>query len=120
MYTFLFVPRLSLTVFYSSSSFHSGRFSLSCFLKVQKVNKQVWIALGSITIIGVSAIPVFGSNTRPGHEMFSSEKPEAIREAQEAKRQEYRRLIKEQREAREKEFATPSTATSTTEGGKSS
>jgi hypothetical protein len=41
---------------------------------------------------------VFKKDERPGHDLFSSEKPEAIREAQEAQRQEYRRLIKEQRQ----------------------
>ena len=66
------------------------------------MNKQVWIAAGSLTIIGVNAIPVFGSSTRPGHEIFSSDKPEAIVKAQEEKRQEYRRLIWEQKEQRER------------------
>eukprot|EP00980_Cylindrotheca_fusiformis_P016704 scaffold5024_cov136-Cylindrotheca_fusiformis.AAC.33 len=71
--------------------------------RLRNVNQQVWIALGSITIIGASAYPVFFKETRPGHEIFSSEKPEAIREAQEARREEYRRLIKEQRKKLDEE-----------------
>lgn len=67
-------------------------------ITVRNVNQQVWIALGSISIIGVSAYPVFFKETRPGHEIFSSEKPEVIREAQESRRKEQRRQIKEQRE----------------------
>ena len=70
--------------------------------QVHKVHPQVWIALGSISIIGVCAIPVFSKDERPGHDLFSSEKPEVIREAQEAKRQEYRKLIQEQRALRKK------------------
>ena len=65
--------------------------------------KQLYIGIASVGIIGLCAYPVFGSNTRPGHELFSSEKPEAIRESQEAKRKEYRRLIKEQRDQMDKE-----------------
>mmetsp|Transcript_9631 Transcript_9631/g.26207 ORF Transcript_9631/g.26207 Transcript_9631/m.26207 type:complete len:88 (-) Transcript_9631:169-432(-) len=64
---------------------------------VSKVPQQVWVAVGSISLIGACAYPVYSINTRPGHDLFSSEKPEAIREAQEAKRKEYRRLIKERR-----------------------
>ena len=74
---------------------------------MRKVNQQVWVALGSTLIIGACAYPVFGREQRPGHDLFSSEKPEAIRESQEAKRQEYRRLIKEQRkeiQAEQEEF----------------
>jgi hypothetical protein len=58
--------------------------------------------LGSISIIGVCAVPVFSKDERPGHDLFSSEKPEIVREVQEAKRQEYRKLIQEQRELRKK------------------
>ena len=64
---------------------------------VQKVNKQVWIALGSTIIIGASAYPVFSKDVRPGHELFSSEKPEAILVAQESKRKEYRKQLEERR-----------------------
>ena len=69
---------------------------------VRQVHPQVWIALGSVSIIGVCAVPVFSKDERPGHDLFSSEKPEIIREVQEAKRQEYRKLIQEQREQRKK------------------
>jgi hypothetical protein len=63
------------------------------------VPQQAWVAFGSISVIGVCAYPVyFQADTRPGHDLFSSDKPEAIRESQDAKRKEYRRLIKEQRE----------------------
>lgn len=65
--------------------------------------QQAWVAVGSITLIGLCAIPVFRFNTRPGHDLFSSEKPEAIREAQESRRKEYRRLIEEQRRQQKQE-----------------
>jgi len=65
--------------------------------KLQKVNRQVWIGLGSTLIIAGSAYPVFSKDVRPGHELFSSEKPEAILVAQEAKRKEYRRQLEERR-----------------------
>eukprot|EP00934_Nitzschia_sp_Nitz4_P001214 Nitzschia sp. Nitz4//scaffold96_size78090//21566//21970//NITZ4_005489-RA/size78090-augustus-gene-0.1-mRNA-1//1//CDS//3329560558//1214//frame0 len=68
-----------------------------------KLNQQVWVFLGSTLIIGVCAYPVFSKDQRPGHDLFSSEKPEAIRVAQETKRDEYRRLIKEQRQQQEAE-----------------
>jgi len=64
---------------------------------VQKVNRQVWIGLGSTLIIAASAYPVFSKDVRPGHELFSSEKPEAVLEAQEAKRKDYRKQLKERR-----------------------
>ena len=60
--------------------------------------KQLYIAIASIGLIGLCAYPVFGSSVRPGHELFSSEKPEAIRESEELKRKEYRRLIKQQKQ----------------------
>jgi hypothetical protein len=65
----------------------------------------VWIATTSISIIGISAYPVFFKETKPGHEIFSSEKPEVIRVAQDSKRQEYRKQIKEQRKQLDEEQA---------------
>lgn len=64
---------------------------------LQKVNRQVWIALGSTLIVAASAYPVFSKDVRPGHELFSSEKPEMIIHGQEAKRNEYRKQLKERR-----------------------
>lgn len=67
---------------------------------LQKVNPQVFIALGSTLIIAGSAYPVFSKDIRPGHELFSSEKPEVIlhaQEAQEAKRKEYRKQLIDRR-----------------------
>jgi len=64
---------------------------------VQKVNKQVWIGLGSTLIVVGSAYPVFSKDVRPGHELFSSEKPEAILLAQETKRKDYRKQLEERR-----------------------
>ena len=75
------------------------------FQHLRNVNQQVWIALGSTLLIGASAYPVFFKETRPGHEIFSSEKPEAIRIAQEERRDEYRRRIKEQRQELQKQAA---------------
>lgn len=72
---------------------------------MRKVPQQAWVAIGSISILGSCAYPVYTKNTRPGHEFFSSEKPEAVREAQDAKRKEYRRLVKEQRKQQEEERA---------------
>jgi hypothetical protein len=73
------------------------------FLSVRNVNQQLVIAISSISIIGICAYPVFFKETRPGHEIFSSEKPEVIRIAQESKRDEYRRLIKDQRKQLDEE-----------------
>ena len=70
--------------------------SLRCATVASKVPQQAWVAFGSLGIIAGCAYPVFKTDTRPGHELFSSEKPEAVRESQEARRKEYRRLIKEQ------------------------
>jgi len=64
---------------------------------LQKVNRQVWIGLGSTLIVAGSAYPVFSKDVRPGHELFSSEKPEAILLAQESKRKEYRKELEERR-----------------------
>jgi hypothetical protein len=78
-------------------SFSPSVDALSSPTAVRNVNPQVWVALGSTSLIGLCAYPVFRTDVRPGHDLFSSEKPEVIREAQESKRKEYRRLIKEQR-----------------------
>ena len=56
------------------------------------------VILGGVTIgLAITAYPAFSGKTRPGHDLFSSEKPEAIRESQDAKRKEYRRQILERR-----------------------
>lgn len=65
--------------------------------KLQKVNQQVWIGLGSVLIVGASAYPVFRTDVRPGHELFSSEKPEAVLLAQESHQKKYREQLKERR-----------------------
>jgi len=65
--------------------------------RLQKVNRQVWIGLGSTLIIAGSAYPVFSKDERPGHELFSSEKPEAILMAQEKKQKDYRKQLEERR-----------------------
>jgi len=70
---------------------------------LQKVNKQVWVALGSTIIVAGSAYPVFSKDVRPGHELFSSEKPEAVLVAQEEKRKEYRKQLEERRDELKKE-----------------
>lgn len=64
---------------------------------MQKVNRQVWIGLGSTFIIAASAYPVFRTDVRPGHELFSSEKPEAVILAQEAREKTYRKQLEERR-----------------------
>jgi hypothetical protein len=72
-------------------------FDGNVFSSVQKVNRQVWIGLGSTLIIAGSAYPVFSKDVRPGHELFSSEKPEAILMAQEKKEKDYRKQLEERR-----------------------
>jgi len=75
-------------------------FFLILHREVQKVGQQVWITLGSVVIIAGSAYPVFSKDTKAGHDLFSSEKPQVIlevQEAQEAKRKEYRRQLMERR-----------------------
>lgn len=67
---------------------------------LQKVSRQAWITLGSTIIIAGSAYPVFSKDTKPGHDLFSSDKPQVIleaQEAQEAKRKEYRKQLKKRR-----------------------
>ena len=61
------------------------------------MHPQVLVFLGSTSLLAICAYPVFAKDERAGHDLFSSERPEAIREAQEAQREQYRRLIKEQR-----------------------
>eukprot|EP00536_Pseudo-nitzschia_multiseries_P008939 jgi/Psemu1/21876/gm1.21876_g len=88
---------------------------------LQKVNRQVWIGLGSTFIIAASAYPVFSKDVRPGHELFSSEKPEAIVLAQEAKQKEYRKHLKERRaELKAEQEALRQTLQQQAEGGASS
>ncbi|KAG7357845.1 hypothetical protein IV203_014432 [Nitzschia inconspicua] len=65
--------------------------------RLQGIHPQVWVAIGTFTIIAASAYPVFTKDTREGHDLFSSEKPAAIREAQEAREQEYRRQMLQRR-----------------------
>jgi hypothetical protein len=71
-------------------------FHFLSYTVASKVPQQAWVALVSVGIIAGCAYPVFKTDSRPGHELFSSEKPEAVHESQEARRKEYRRLIKEQ------------------------
>ena len=66
--------------------------------RLSKVHPQVWVALGSTAIIVGAAYPVFSKDEREGHDLFSSEKPAAIREAQEEREKEYRRQLKERRQ----------------------
>lgn len=64
---------------------------------VQKIPRQIWVGIGSVAIIAGSAYPVFSKDVRPGHEYFSSEKPEVVLLAQEAKHKEYTQQLKERR-----------------------
>ncbi|MGK3760234.1 MAG: hypothetical protein ACI8RD_012551 [Bacillariaceae sp.] len=72
-------------------------FNQSIINKVQKIPRQFWVGIGSVAIIAGSAYPVFSKDVRPGHEYFSSEKPEVILLAQEAKHKEYTQQLKERR-----------------------
>ncbi|OEU13422.1 hypothetical protein FRACYDRAFT_218788, partial [Fragilariopsis cylindrus CCMP1102] len=66
-------------------------------LSLQKIPRQIWVGIGSVAIIAGSAYPVFSKDVRPGHEYFSSEKPEVVLLAQEAKHKEYTQQLKERR-----------------------
>jgi hypothetical protein len=97
---------LNISYYVAPSSFSFRRLSDDNYLgkpTVQKVNKQVWIALGSTLIVAGSAYPVFRTDVRPGHELFSSEKPEAVLLAQESQRKEYRKELEERRVELKKE-----------------
>ena len=83
------------------------------------MNKQVWIFLGTAIIVSASAYPVFSTDTRDGHDLFSSEKPEAIRVAQEEKRKEYRRKLKERRQKLAKDKAEAKLLAAETSGSAS-
>ena len=72
-------------------------FSSICNNVVQKIPRQIWVGIGSVAIIAGSAYPVFSKDVRPGHEYFSSEKPEVVLLAQEAKHKEYTQQLKERR-----------------------
>jgi hypothetical protein len=93
--------RFELIVFDSVSYYHvTLRFSpfLSIYNnEVQKIPRQIWVGIGSVAIIAGSAYPVFSKDVRPGHEYFSSEKPEVVLLAQEAKHKEYTQQLKERR-----------------------
>ena len=92
------------------------------FLVVRNVNKQVWVFLGSSVIVGAAAYPVFfsGRDEKLGHDLFSSDKPEAIRESQEAERRQYRKKIKEYRARLAKDQADAAEAEAATGGSSSS
>lgn len=51
------------------------------FVNTPILPESAKVGLGVFTILGICAIPVFGTggNKREGHDPFSSEKPEAIR-----------------------------------------
>jgi hypothetical protein len=67
----------------------------------KQVHPQAWVAIGTVSILAASAYPVFfAKDTREGHDLFSSEKPAAIREAQEALEEEKRQRQMQERNAR--------------------
>jgi hypothetical protein len=45
--------------------------------------ERIKVATGTVLLLTVSGIPIFMKNDRPGHDLFSQEKPEAVILAQE-------------------------------------
>ena len=45
--------------------------------------ERLKVAIGTILLLAVSGVPVFMKDERPGHDLFSQEKPEAIIHSQE-------------------------------------
>lgn len=51
---------------------------------------RVQAFVGTAAILGLCAIPVFAKDDRPGHDLFSQEKPEAVLESQEQLQKDFR------------------------------
>lgn len=51
--------------------------------------ENVQALVGTSILLGLCAIPVFGKDTKAGHDLFSQEKPQAIVDSETKLRREY-------------------------------
>jgi len=58
---------------------------------LQKIpgGQNVQAFVGTSILLGLCAIPVFGKDTKAGHDLFSQEKPQAIVDSESKMRREY-------------------------------
>jgi len=56
--------------------------------------ERIKVVVGTTLLLIISGIPVFTKNDRPGHDLFSQEKPEAIIVAQENLWREHQKQMK--------------------------
>jgi hypothetical protein len=60
--------------------------------------QRVQVFVGTVFILGVSAIPVLYKPQKRGHDLFSQEKPQAVEERQEELKQQYRQTRKQEQQ----------------------
>ena len=67
---------------------------------VQKIpgGQNVQAFVGTSILLGLCAIPVFGKDTKTGHDLFSQEKPQAIVESESKLRKDYMKAKTEQQQ----------------------
>ena len=67
---------------------------------VQKIpgGQNVQVFVGTSILLGLCAIPVFGKDTKTGHDLFSQEKPQAIVDSESELRKGYMDTKKEQQQ----------------------
>jgi len=60
-------------------------------LLIQKLpgSDNVKALVGTAALVGLCAIPVFGKNTKAGHDLFSQEKPQAMVDSESKLRKDY-------------------------------
>ena len=58
--------------------------------------------LGVSLILGIAAIPVWAKPTKPGHDLFSQEKPQAIEDQQEELKRQFRQARMQEEEEQRK------------------
>ena len=66
-------------------------------ITVQKIpgGEKVQVFVGTSILLGLCAIPVFGKDTKAGHDLFSQEKPQAIVDSESKLRKDYMMAKKE-------------------------
>lgn len=76
----------------SDFSFLTTTTSHPIYLIVRKIpgGQKVQVFVGTMFILGLSAVPVLSKDERRGHNLFSQEKPEAVEERQQELKREYR------------------------------
>ena len=67
---------------------------------VQRIpgGQNVQVFVGTTLLLGLCAIPVFSKDTKPGHDLFSQEKPQAILESEYKLRKEYMEAKKKEQQ----------------------